>query len=284
MKQCWFLLLVSISGCLSSSSSEKSHSSAAFHLPLVLEANGLPHCAHYCLSDLYLTVVELFTLKNPVKSFKDLCINYHNASLCILSQEDCVNEFTFSSVFSGIHELCSIMDEKLEPHADCLKNVTANILQTCDRTCYFTEFIIGLSENEKVQHLTKTPSHHELLISELDPICSSTGCMLACVANMMNQECGKPSGTIIVQSLLKPFYLADILLSKLGPRARSAIKKRLPYECHYLIDPRQLERITYGKPPEELPVYIKKMNSEKMYENDGSGEWHSTMLANNTLD
>ncbi|VDM63891.1 unnamed protein product [Angiostrongylus costaricensis] len=235
MKQCWFLLLLAINGCLSNSSSEKPHPSAAFHLPLVLEANGLPHCAHYCLSDLYLTAVELFTLKNPVRSFKDLCINYHNASLCIFSQEDCVNEFTFSSVFSGIHELCSIMDEKLESHADCLENTTANILQTCDRTCYFVESITGLSENEK-------------------------------------------------QSLLKPFYLAEILLNKLGPRARSAIKKRLPHECHYLIDLRQLERITYGKPPEELPVYSKEKDGKEMYENDVSSEWYWTMRGNNTLD
>ncbi|KJH48862.1 hypothetical protein DICVIV_04988 [Dictyocaulus viviparus] len=294
----WFGLMAYLGFCISPSSPTFGDDTIKVNLPVMVRSGILSDCARSCLSELYLSAVELLSLKDPVKTFKNLCTAYHNASLCVFSQDNCVNIFTFSTVFSGIDELCSkeekesikkherefISLSELQPHADCLEKMTAKIIQTCDKTCLFSESIIELSENENIRQLARMKKTHELLSWELAPICSSTGCMMACVAKTMNSECGKPSGTIITQSLMKPFFLADSILNELGANARASVQDQLPQDCHYLVDLQQLKGIPIGMPPGEAVSNMKqKVNQQQQPQQQDGGTVRYVKESTNTL-
>ncbi|RCN47125.1 hypothetical protein ANCCAN_06849 [Ancylostoma caninum] len=246
MRLAWFVLLISLGGCLGMRSITVTRS---FDLPVVIEASGLPHCARTCLSDLFLKAAELMTLKKPMEKFNDLCEIYNNASICVAEQEECFSESTFDFVFKGIDQLCNEKQEELKPHAECLEEKIEEQLNVCDESCGFTESLVTLSMKENVRRIAKLHKHHELMVWELSPICTSTGCMTACIAEQLNTECGEPSGSIIVEALLKPFISSAIIVEELGPRAKMAALSQIPEECHYIIEREELENIVQGIPP-----------------------------------
>ncbi|ETN87027.1 hypothetical protein NECAME_05748 [Necator americanus] len=73
--------------------------------------------------------------------------------------------------------------------------------------------------------------------------------MAACLAEELNAECGEPSGSIIVEALLRPLISTSIILRELGPRAIFAAQQQLPEECYYIVDLVQLQNIVKGIPP-----------------------------------
>ncbi|KIH53103.1 hypothetical protein ANCDUO_16779, partial [Ancylostoma duodenale] len=221
----------------------------SFDLPVVIEASGLPHCARTCLSDLFLKAAELMTLKKPMEKFNDLCEIYNNASVCVAEREECFSESTFDFVFKGIDQLCNEKQEELKPHAECLEEKIEEQLNVCDESCGFTESLVTLSMKENVRRIAKLRKHHELMVWELSPVCTSTGCMTACLAEQLNTECGEPSGSIIVEALLKPFISSSIIVEELGPRAKMAALSQIPEECHYIIEKEELDNIVQGIPP-----------------------------------
>ncbi|ETN77067.1 hypothetical protein NECAME_11293 [Necator americanus] len=206
----WTVLLISLLGCcFALRPLSRIH---WFDVPVVVGASGLPRCAHNCLSDLFMKAAEFITLKDPIDKFKELCTIYNNASSCVAEQEDCFRGSTFEFAFRGIHELCNEREEELEPFGECLERRTEESLQVCDEMCTFTDSLIALSMKENVRRIAHIQSNHELLIWELAPICSSTGCMAACLAEELNAECGEPSGSIIVEALLRPLISTSIIL------------------------------------------------------------------------
>lgn len=154
------------------------------------------------------------------------------------------------TAFSGLETLCGDEESELEKHADCLANATEQIAIDCDIGCRFAESIVDLSESEAVFHIARLRKH-ELLMKELAPVCASLGCMSACMASGMNQECEAPAGTIVMEALLKPFFKSAAILDAIGPRAKAAVKRQLPEDCWYLIDTEQLTAVTNGTAPGE---------------------------------
>ncbi|EYC19459.1 hypothetical protein Y032_0024g1091 [Ancylostoma ceylanicum] len=266
MRLAWFVLLITLGGCLGM----RPMVTRSFDLPVVIEASGLPHCARTCLSDLFLKAAELMTLKNPMEKFNDLCEIYNNASICVAEQEECFSETTFDFVFKGIDQLCNEKQEELKPHAECLEQKIEEQLNVCDESCGFTESLVTLSMKENVRQIARLRKNHEMMVWELSPVCTSTGCMTACIAEQLNTECGEPSGSIIVEALLKPFISSAIIVEELGPRAKMTALKQIPEECHYIIDREELDNIIKGIPP--VGGTVTEGSGEEGSGEEGSGE------------
>lgn len=238
---------------------------------MVMRASGVPRCAHPCLSDLFVVTSELITLKDPVEKFNELCMTYRNASLCVDEQGNCMSGTMLDTLFSGIEKLCDEEDEDLQPHSECLGNVSEKVAEKCDGQCSFSDSIVDLSERESVHHIAITRKHHDRLLQELGNVCSSTGCMTACMAKEMNEECGEPAGSIVVEAVMKPFFKAAAILDELGPRAKAATRRQLPEDCHFLIDTDQLKEILDGVAPESSGEGSGEGSGENSGEGSGEG-------------
>ncbi|PIO56099.1 hypothetical protein TELCIR_22506, partial [Teladorsagia circumcincta] len=192
MRLSGFVLLALIGGCLGFSSINVAVISHNFA--------GLPPCAHTCLSDLFLVTGELLSMENTTENFLELCRTYNQAAMCVDEQEDCIGGAMFDAIFGGLETLCSEMEDEMEEFTDCLANSTETIVQECDSNCTFAESLSQLSVQEFMRRITRIHRSREMMFEELGPVCTATGCMTACVAKGLNEECGEPAGTTVMVS------------------------------------------------------------------------------------
>ncbi|KAK5976520.1 CPG4 domain-containing protein [Trichostrongylus colubriformis] len=218
----------------------------------IFSYSSIPPCAHTCLSDLFTVASDFINMQNTTQNFTELCTAYENASLCVDEQEDCAGSVLFDTVFGGLEMLCNEQEGELEPHADCLANSTDTIVQNCDSNCMFIDTIMELSNNEIMRRFSRIYRSRNLMWEELAPVCTAVGCMGSCVAKGLNDECGEPAGTIVVESVLRPFFKSAAILEELGPRAKTFVQKQMPEECRFLVDAQLLQNITEGMQPEEM--------------------------------
>ncbi|VDK82334.1 unnamed protein product, partial [Cylicostephanus goldi] len=195
MNLTWLVLLIAFGGCLGKSTKKKPEE---LDLPTVIDATGLRLCAQNCLTDLFTKAAELITLENPVENFKHLCSIYNNASICVAEREECYGGIIFDIAFEGLDELCNERQEELEPHVECLERDVENELQVCDKSCHFRGTLEMVSKKKSVSKMPKGIEDHQRMMEEVAPVCTSIGCMTACIAYRLNKNCGEPSGSIIV--------------------------------------------------------------------------------------
>ncbi|KAK6021020.1 hypothetical protein OSTOST_13318, partial [Ostertagia ostertagi] len=94
--------------------------------------------------------------------------------------------------------------------------------------------------------------------------------MTSCVARGLNEECGEPAGTIVMEAVLRPFIKAATILEELGPRAKGLVARQMPEECRFLVEMEQLQNIINGTEPEEA-------SSEEGIDSGMEGSSNSTM-------
>ncbi|XGW26455.1 hypothetical protein V3C99_007231 [Haemonchus contortus] len=215
----------------------------------VFDATGVPQCIQACLSDLLYAVTEMIHLQNPVAKFPGLCETYRKASSCIENQKEaCVQTTLFEIALSGLDELCNDRDEDLAPHKECLDRHADLILKNCDHSCHLTSVLSHLAEHGDAEALQKLEEDHETLKKELSSICTTFGCMSSCVAHDLNVQCS-PVGTIITESLLRPFHTAATIFEEIGPRAKISIYRQIPPQCYYLTNLKDVQGIAEGRQP-----------------------------------
>ncbi|KAK6013377.1 hypothetical protein OSTOST_21309 [Ostertagia ostertagi] len=257
-----FVLLALIGGCLCYDSVKVAVISHQF--------SGLPPCAHTCLSDLFVVTADLLSMENTTESFSELCRTYNEAALCVDEQEDCVGGVLFDTIFGGLETLCSEQEDEMEQFSDCLANSTELIVQDCDDNCTFSESITKLSAVEFLRRITRVHRSRDMMFEQLGPVCTATGCMTSCVARGLNEECGEPAGTIVMEAVLRPFIKAATILEELGPRAKGLVARQMPEECRFLVEMEQLQNIINGTEPEEA-------SSEEGIDSGMEGSSNSTM-------
>ncbi|VDM83677.1 unnamed protein product, partial [Strongylus vulgaris] len=142
--------------------------------------------------------------------------------------------------------------------------INATGLSPCAHNCL--DSLVVTSKNENVRQISKAGGDHKILLKEFAPICTSTGCMTACIADLLNKKCGTPSGSIIVESLLRPLSITSALLEELGLRAKLKVQKQLPQPCQYIMEKRQLEGIVKGIPPKVDGIVQEKQQVERKSE------------------
>ncbi|CAJ0603572.1 unnamed protein product [Cylicocyclus nassatus] len=246
MNLTWLVLLIAFAECLGKSIKKKPEE---FDLPTVIDATRVSTCAQNCLTELFSKAAELITLENPVENFKHLCSIYNNASICVAEREECYGGVIFDIVFEGLDELCNERQDELEPHVKCLEKEVQNELHECDKFCHFRDTLVMVSKKESVNKVPKGTEDHQRILEEVAPVCTSTGCMTACIAYRLNKKCGEPSGSIIMESLLRPLSRAAEVLGELGPRAQRSVREELPEQCQYVVDKKKLDKIIDGIPP-----------------------------------
>uniref|UniRef100_A0A914BZ07 Chondroitin proteoglycan 4 domain-containing protein n=1 Tax=Acrobeloides nanus TaxID=290746 RepID=A0A914BZ07_9BILA len=167
---------------------------------------------------------------------------YNQSTACMEQPNHCSHGEIYRILTSGIHNLCIRKEMFFDKNRDCIQPNLDQGAQECDRSCKMIQSIADLSRKPSVQDAAQKGGNIITVVTELGGVCSAANCFLPCFRERMNKKCPR-SGGMIVDGILKPFYILAKFLENATPLVTNIVDEKMPRSCSFLVKRESLDSI-----------------------------------------
>uniref|UniRef100_A0A914BYW8 Chondroitin proteoglycan 4 domain-containing protein n=1 Tax=Acrobeloides nanus TaxID=290746 RepID=A0A914BYW8_9BILA len=206
------------------------------------KAINIPTCESNCTEMLLTKLYGILELKDIFDQWKNLCTEYNQSTACMEQPNHCSHGEIYRILTSGIHYLCIRKEMFFDKNRDCIQPNLDQGAQECDRSCKMIQSIADLSRKPSVQDAAQKGGNIITVVTELGGVCSAANCFLPCFRERMNKKCPR-SGGMIVDGILKPFYILAKFLENATPLVTNIVDEKMPRSCSFLVKRESLDSI-----------------------------------------